>query len=278
MMTSDKAPSPFEDAMPPALSVVIPFYNEESCVEQLLGEVSRAMDGIGSTCEIVVVDDGSIDATASLLAEATREDSRVRVLGWRRNRGQAAALLHGLHAARAPILVTMDGDGQNDPADIARLLEGLDEADMVIGIRAQRRDSPLRRWMSRLANGLRGRILGDHVRDSGCALKVFRREVVDAFLPIRTLYSFMPALAAAAGFRLAEMDVHHRPRRGGTSSYGLRQFLWRPFVDMLGIWWFIRRRVSIDSELLTSSRWQRGALPTQHKAAHRSLPEGLKVR
>lgn len=226
----------------PEISVVIPFYNEEEVVVSVVEEVLVALRTLGLRYEVLAVDDGSSDHTGELLDEAARRDAGLRVLHQRPNRGQAAALYRGLRAARASIVATMDGDGQNDPADLSALLPLLAQADMVVGIRATRNDSWLRRRMSRLANAVRGRVLRDHMRDSGCALKVFRREVVDAFIPIRTLYSFMPALAVAAGFRLSQQVVHHRARRGGTSSYGLRQFLWRPLLDLLGIWWFTRRR------------------------------------
>jgi hypothetical protein len=105
--------------------------------------------------------------------------------------------------------------------------------------------------MSGLANAVRGRLLRDGVRDSGCALKLFRREVVDALIPIRTLYSFIPALAAAAGFRVAQLEVRHRPRSGGASSYGLRVMLWRPLLDLLGVWWFTRRRFTLPRSTWT---------------------------
>jgi glycosyltransferase involved in cell wall biosynthesis len=160
------------------------------------------------------------------------------------NQGQAAALYRGMRLAGAPVIVTLDGDGQNDPADIAPMLARLAEsgADMVAGVRVQRNDSWLRRRMSRIANRVRSRILRDGVRDTGCGLKAFRREVVDAFLPIRTLYSFMPALAVAAGFRVVEQPVGHRARRADVSKYGLGVMLWRPLLDLLGVWWFTRRR------------------------------------
>jgi dolichol-phosphate mannosyltransferase len=136
----------------------------------------------------------------------------------------------------------MDGDGQNCPADVPGLLAGRGNADMIVGIRQNRQDSWLRRKISRLANAVRSRILGDGMRDGGCALKVFRREVVSSFIPIRTLYSFMPAMAVAAGFRVVEAPVTHRARGGGKSNYGLQVFLWRPVLDLLGVWWFSRRR------------------------------------
>jgi dolichol-phosphate mannosyltransferase len=241
----------------PEITVVVPFYNEEACVVAVVEEVVAVLDRHGQAYEIVAVDDGSRDATPRLLAGCAARHPQVRVLRWEGNRGQAAALYWGLKSARAPVVVTMDGDGQNDPADIPTLLAGLAGfsgitglagADMVVGIRAARSDSRLRRAMSRLANGVRGRVLHDHLHDSGCALKVFRRELVDTFLPIQTLYSFLPAFAVAAGFRVAERPVRHRHRQGGTSSYGLRKMLWRPLLDMLGVWWFRRRRFLLPRE------------------------------
>jgi glycosyltransferase involved in cell wall biosynthesis len=241
--------SPAERGERPGLSVVIPFYDEEQCAAAVLDEVRATLDPLGLDYEIVAVDDGSGDGTPLCLARCARADPRLRILRWEPNRGQAAALYWGLRAARAPVIVTMDGDGQNHPAEIPALLAALDGADMVVGIRAARQDSWLRRAMSRLANAIRGRLLRDHVRDSGCALKAFRREVVDSFIPIRTLYSFMPALAVAAGFRVAQREVRHRARRGGRSSYGLWRFLWRPLLDLLGMWWFTRRRFALPLEL-----------------------------
>jgi len=247
-MSSDPfGDSPAVGMIAPLYSIVIPCYNEQSSIAHLLAEVHAVLQRLTPAYEIVIVDDGSTDATLELLEAMARQDSRVRVLGWRRNRGQAAALYHGLHAARAPTVVTMDGDGQNDPADIPILLRALDECDMVVGIRTQRRDTSLRRLLSRIANGVRARLLGDGFADSGCALKAFRCEVVDSLLPIRTLYSFMPALALAGGFRVSQCPVHHRERRGGVSSYGLWKFLWRPAVDLVGVWWFSRSRFSFPS-------------------------------
>lgn len=227
----------------PELSVVIPFFNEEESAGALIDEVLAVMSASGSTFELVLVDDGSKDATLRVLREAQRRSPYCRVLRHVRNAGQAAALWHGLHLSRGAIVATLDGDGQNDPADVPAMLQRLSAADMVVGIRAGRRDSWLRRTMSRVANAVRRRWLRDGVSDTGCALKVFRREVIDSFLPIRTLYSFMPAFAAAAGFRVVEQPVAHRARRAGTSKYGLLVMLWRPLLDMMAIGWFIHRRI-----------------------------------
>lgn len=226
----------------PVYSVVVPFYNEEVAAPHLLQEILAVLARLDSPAECLCIDDGSIDGTAAVLnAFAARPDSLVRVLALPKNRGQAAALWAGLHGARGRIIVTLDGDGQNDPGDIPRLLEALMGADMVVGVRQKRQDSASRRLMSRLANAVRARVLGDGMRDSGCALKAFRRDVVDALIPIRTLYSFIPAMAVAAGFRIRQIPVRHRARTGGRSSYGVLVFLWRPLVDLVGMWWFSRR-------------------------------------
>jgi glycosyltransferase involved in cell wall biosynthesis len=239
--------------------VVIPFYNEEGSAGSVLAELRAELERTELPYEVVTVDDGSTDGTAVTLGIAAGKDPRVRLLRFTRNQGQAAALYWGLRQARAPLVVTMDGDGQNDPADIPRLLAALGEADMVVGIRADRNDRWLRRVMSRLANAVRGRLLRDHLHDSGCALKVFRRDVIDSFLALRTLYSFMPAMAVAAGFRVIEVPVRHRARTAGRSSYGLRAFLWRPLLDLLGMWWFTHRRFALPGPPPGSAPAEEGA-------------------
>lgn len=228
--------------VPPELSIVIPFYNEEGAIPGLLAEVRATMDALGRPYEAIFIDDGSADGTPAALAAATQAWPAARVIRQTPNQGQAAALLRGFQEVRGRWIITLDGDGQNVPADIPALLAAAENSDMVVGIRATRRDSALRRMMSRLANEVRGRMLGDHVQDSGCALKVFRAEVRAAFFPIRSLYSFLPAMAVAAGYRVTELPVTHRERRTGTSNYGFGTFAWRPFVDTLALWWLLRCR------------------------------------
>ncbi len=228
-----------------SLAIVAPFYNEAACIPLFLERLEALRRSWPDAPQIVLVDDGSSDGSGEMLEQLTAEWPRTTIVRCPVNRGQAAALLEALRRVEAPLAATLDGDGQNDPADIPAMMRFLESSgsDMVVGIRASRRDSALRRAMSRAANWVRSGLLGDGVSDSGCALKVFRREVIGSFLPIRTLYSFMPAMAAAAGFRVAEMAVRHHPRAGGTSSYGMRAFLWRPLLDLLGMWWFLRRRI-----------------------------------
>lgn len=228
---------------PPDLSVIIPFFNEERHVERLVGEVSSVLRQLGRSFEIVLIDDGSSDRTLETLRAVAADLGRSRVLRHAANAGQAAALMTGLRAARGRILVTLDGDGQNDPADLPAMIDRLDSADLVIGVRVRRQDSRLRRGMSRLANTVRRRVLNDGSRDAGCAIRVFRREVLGSFIPIRTLYSFIPACAAAAGYRVAECEVRHRPREHGRSAYGLGVMWWYPAIDMLALAWLTRRRI-----------------------------------
>jgi dolichol-phosphate mannosyltransferase len=228
----------------PEHSIVIPAFNERTALPRLLDEVEQTMEELGSQYECIVVDDGSTDGTSEWLdARAAQPTSRLRPIHLLRNRGQGAALWVGLVRARGAVVITLDGDGQNCPSDIPDLLAALavDARDLVCGVRADRQDGLGRRWMSRLANGVRARVLRDGLRDSGCGLKVMRRDVIPFLLPLRTLYSFIPALAVAAGFTVGERTVRHRPRDGGRSSYGLRVFLWRPLVDMLGIRWYQAR-------------------------------------
>lgn len=229
----------------PSYSIVVPFYNEEASAPRLLQEILAALAHLDGPAECLCINDGSRDGTATVLSTfAAQTNSPVRVITLSENRGQAAALWAGLREAKGSIVITLDGDGQNDPADIPLLIDALSGYDMVVGIRQNRQDTASRRWMSRLANSVRSRVLKDGMRDSGCALKAMRRKVVSSLIPIRTLYSFIPAMAVAAGFRIRQVPVHHRPRTGGRSSYGALVFLWRPLVDLFGMWWFSRRAFS----------------------------------
>jgi dolichol-phosphate mannosyltransferase len=234
--------------MKPKISIVVPFFNEEENVVPLLSELRIVCDTVGQPYEGIFINDGSQDATACILDEAAKSWPEARIIHFRSNHGQAAALFFGMKQAAGEVLVTLDGDGQNDPADIPRLLAELSDCDLVAGVRARRQDSWLRLTMSRLANSVRSKLLGDALRDTGCALKAFRHEVLDSFIPIRTLYSFMGAMAVAGGFRLRQIEVAHRPRTKGVSKYGLSVFWWKPLVDMLGVFWFSRRRFSCRIE------------------------------
>jgi glycosyltransferase involved in cell wall biosynthesis len=204
------------------------------------------MDELGESYEAILVNDGSSDATGQLIDESSTDWPQARPIHFAQNVGQAGALLRGLQAAAGQWIFTIDGDGQHDLADFHVLLGARSTGDLVIGIRQPRHDSWLRRAMSRLANSVRGWMLQDHVTDTGCALKLFRREVVDSLIPIRTLYSFIPAMAVNRGFRVVEVPVRHLPRLHGKSSYGLSVFFWKPAADMLALWWLFQRRIPRD--------------------------------
>jgi dolichol-phosphate mannosyltransferase len=241
MSQSISSDSPIQ-AKVPDFSVVIPFFNEADNVVPVLQELRGVLENQSRSYEAVLVDDGSVDGTAVQLEQQVANWSAARILRLARNSGQAAALLAGMSSARGKSIVLLDGDGQNDPRDIEKALHLLGQYDMVMGYRVNRHDSFKRRLISSFGNSVRRLFTDDGISDAGCGLKVFRREVLEAFIPIRTLYSFMPALAKAAGFSIGEIPVNHRPRRSGTPKYNLRVFLWRPALDLLGVWWFSRRR------------------------------------
>jgi dolichol-phosphate mannosyltransferase len=227
----------------PELSVVIPFFNEAPNVAGLLAEVRTTLDAMGVPSEVIAVDDGSTDGTAAELATFAAAWPDLRVERFAQNRGQAAALRHGFQIARGTWLAMLDGDGQNPPAELARLWPLRASADMLAGARIGRQDSALRRTMSRIANATRRALLRDGMSDSGCSLKLFRREVAASFLPIRTMYSFLPAFAVAGGWTVREVPVAHRPRVAGSSKYGLRAMAVLPLLDLLALCWLLRRTV-----------------------------------
>jgi len=221
----------------PAVSVVVPVFNEEENVSILQPELRAALSGLDY--EIVFVDDGSTDRSAEKIETA----SNIRILRFERNTGQSAALYAGICAARGETIVMIDGDLQNDPADIPRLLEQISRgADLVCGYRAKRKDTLTKRMTSRIANFVRSRFTKDHVRDTGCTLKAMRRECADALVPFKGMHRFIPALIRGAGYRLVEIPVNHRPRRFGQTNYGFGSRALRATVDMFGVRWLLSRR------------------------------------
>lgn len=228
------------------LSLVIPVHNEAENLEPLLTEIEQAL-GREYDYEIIYVDDGSTDDTLPRLRALAATHSRLRVLHHRRCCGQSTALLTGVRAAKAPTIATLDGDGQNDPADIPRLQTALEQgaADgtlaMVAGYRAKRRDTSWRRFSSKVANGVRAFLLRDATPDTGCGLKVFRRETFLALPYFDHMHRFLPALVQRAGGSVVSVDVNHRPRLAGTSKYGTWHRLWVGLVDLFGVIWLQRR-------------------------------------
>ena len=221
----------------PAVSVIVPLFNEEENMSILQSELKAALAGIDH--EMIFVDDGSIDRTLERVETAPN----VRVIRFEKNTGQSAAIYAGLQAAHGAITVLIDGDLQNDPTDIPRLLAEIDRgADLVCGYRARRKDTLLKRLTSRIANFVRSRFTKDYVRDTGCTLKAMRRDCVSALLPFKGMHRFIPALVKGAGYRLVEIPVNHRPRRFGQSKYGLGNRALRATIDMFGVRWLLSRR------------------------------------
>jgi dolichol-phosphate mannosyltransferase len=227
----------------PQLSLVVPVYNEAGNILPLAESAVTVLREMGRPFEIILVNDGSTDSTAAEIAEAHARWPECVELAMPQNSGQAVALLTGLRAARGEYLLMMDGDGQNDPRDYPALLALVEsgQVDMACGWRVDRHDSTLRRIMSRIANVVRGAILKDGVHDSGCQLRVMRREVRDAFFPMELMQSFIPALAVAAGFKVGETPVRHHARQHGDSKYGLARLWWRPAAAMMQLRWKIWR-------------------------------------
>lgn len=228
-----------ETTQRPAVSIVVPVFNEEENMPILQSELRAALAGLDY--EIVFVDDGSTDRSA----EKIERGPTLRVVRFEKNTGQSAALYAGIKAARGQTIVMIDGDLQNDPADIPRLVEEVSRgADLVCGYRAKRKDTITKRLTSRIANFVRSRFTKDYVRDTGCTLKAMRRECADALVPFKGMHRFIPALVRGAGYKLIEIPVNHRPRRFGQTKYGFGSRAVRATMDMFGVRWLLSRRLN----------------------------------
>lgn len=231
----------------PQLSVVVPIRNERENIEPLLAEIEAACAAL-APFEVIYVDDGSTDGSGALLVDLRATRPWLRVLRHAASCGQSAAVRSGVRAARANVIATLDGDGQNDPAFIPAMvaqLAGNETLGLIAGQRLKRRDTGFKRWQSKAANGIRARVLRDGTRDTGCGLKAFRREVFLALPYFDALHRFMPALVRREGFGVGYCDVTDRPRRAGQSNYGFWKRLGVGIVDLAGVWWLIRRRRSV---------------------------------
>jgi dolichol-phosphate mannosyltransferase len=230
---------------PPDVSVVVPVRNESGNIAPLVAEIAAALEPRWRF-EIVYVNDGSRDATEAELRALTVERPWLRQIRHAQSCGQSAALQSGVAAARAPLVVTLDGDGQNDPAFLPQLIEalqaGMPRIGLIAGQRVGRKASGFKRLQSRVANGVRGAILRDGTRDSGCGLKAFSRDMFMTLPYFDGLHRFLPALVRREGYDVGYVDVIDRPRGHGTSNYGMWDRLWVGLLDLFGVWWLIRRK------------------------------------
>jgi dolichol-phosphate mannosyltransferase len=229
----------------PVVTVVVPVRNEAGNVAPLVAEIAAAI-GEGTPFEIVYVNDGSTDGTETELRGLMASRPWLRQVKHAASCGQSAAVRTGVAHARAPVVVTLDGDGQNDPAFIPAMLRTLEGGGagmgLVAGQRVGRKDTGFKKFQSRIANGVRGAVLRDGTRDTGCGLKAFRRDPFLALPYFDGLHRFLPALVRREGYTIGYLDVVDRPRRAGVSNYGLWDRLWVGILDLMGVWWLIRRK------------------------------------
>jgi dolichol-phosphate mannosyltransferase len=230
------------------LSLVIPAFNEEESIEECVREADATLQKHGVPYEILVVDDGSVDQTFERLAELKTSVTSLRALRFRANRGQTAAMAAGFEHARGSVVVTMDADLQNDPGDIPRLLERMDEYDVVCGVRESRKDGFVRRVSSWIANTARNRATHERIRDVGCTLRAYRAAHLRRIKLFEGMHRFLPTLLRLEGARIVEISVEHRPRRRGTNKYGIRNRLWKGLRDLSAVRWMQARYIHYDIE------------------------------
>jgi dolichol-phosphate mannosyltransferase len=233
------------DSVETSVSIIVPVRNEAENILPLVAEIAAALDGRWNY-EIVYVDDGSTDETPARILSAMRERKNLRTLRHKVSSGQSAAVRSGIRAARGAIIATLDGDGQNNPVFLPALIQAVENGGGHVGLaagqRVGRKDTGFKKIQSRIANTVRSTILHDGTRDTGCGLKAFPREVFMALPYFDGLHRFLPALVRREGYDIAYVDVIDRPRHSGVSNYGFFDRLWIGIMDLLGVWWLIRRK------------------------------------
>ncbi len=236
-------------------SIVVPIKNEEENIKDLIDEVEPVMEGLGQPWELICVDDGSTDRSLLILHDLCKQKPFMRVLTFTRNFGQSAAFAAGFEAARGELVITLDGDRQNDPSDIPKLTAAITDCDLVVGWRVNRRDPWKKRIVSRFSNWVRSRLCRDGMHDTGCSLKVYRREALKKIKMYKGMHRFLPALFKIEGFRIKEIPVNHRERAKGATKYHFFNRSIGPIVDMFVVRWMrhralkhkIREEISHDS-------------------------------
>ena len=227
----------------PFLSLVVPAYNEQENIPELLRRVEAGLANLGKPFEMIIVDDGSTDQTPVLLRQAMDSHPWLRTVRLNQNSGQSAAFDAGFKAARGQVIATIDADLQNDPEEIPRLLPMLEEVDMINGWRRDRQDTKMRRLQSRIANRIRNWISDETIEDSACSLKLYKRHCLEGLQLYKGMHRFFPTLVKMRGFTVREVPVKHSPRFAGTAKYGLRNRAWRAFVDLLAVRWMKSRYI-----------------------------------
>lgn len=230
------------------ISVVIPAYNEVECLRPLTLEVLETMRSLAQPFEILFVDDGSRDGTRELMRQLADEFREVHFIGFKKNCGQTSAMAAGFKHAKGDIVVTLDADLQNDPRDIPKLLEKLDQYDVVCGWRQKRHDNLVRRISSRVANYVRNKLSNEQIVDVGCSLKAYKRECVENLKLFEGMHRFLPTLVKLEGYTVVEVPVNHRPRELGTSKYNIRNRIVKAFTDLLAVRWMKKRYIHYEIE------------------------------
>jgi dolichol-phosphate mannosyltransferase len=232
-----------------SLSIIIPVYNEAENISPLFAKLETAFADWQESVEFVIIDDGSTDGTLELLREVQARDARVRIGHFRRNLGQTAAMAAGFRLARGSAVVTLDGDLQNDPAEIPRLVTMLKHWDVVCGVRTERRDSVVKRLSSRIANGFRNWATGDNIVDTGCTLKAFRGECLQRLELYNGMHRFLPTLLKMQGYRVTQVPVSHHPRLRGKTKYGTLGRLFKTLPDVWAVRWMKRNYIDYHTAL-----------------------------
>jgi len=227
-------------------SVVVPLKDEENNIEDLYREIKPVMESLGEKWELICIDDGSTDGTLALLNRLKKEDSRLRIISFKKNYGQSSAFDAGFKAAIGKFVITMDGDRQNDPADILKMVPLTAYADLICGERLNRRDPWTKKIISFFANGIRSRVCKDGIKDTGCSLKIYRRSCLERIPLYEGMHRFLPALFLIHGYQVRSLPVNHRERTKGKSKYNLLNRSFNPIFDMFAVWWMRKRHLSYE--------------------------------
>lgn len=231
---------------PISYSVVVPLKNEEENIQTLIEELEPVMHSLKKPWELICVDDGSTDGTLNTLMSLQSQKPYLRIITFKRNYGQSCAFDAGFKTSKGEYIITMDGDGQNDPQDIPRLLDAIAKADLVCGQRVKRKDPWSKKFISYFANRIRGRLCDDGVKDTGCSLKVYRKACLDRIKLFKGMHRFLPALFKMEGFRLISLPVNHRSRTKGKTKYNIFNRSLNTVADLLAVRWMRKRRLDYE--------------------------------